>query len=322
MKMKEISKGLLFIGLFALLSACGGGSKFEVALNENIETEYGEELDNAILFDAEKSEQDITVKEVKDFDNKKIGEQEIIVVFSLNEETQEEKVKVNVKDTKAPEITFKSDTVEITLGDSFDTVSNIESVKDVIDGDIAHSTDNTITADGYYFDGDIKAEVGEYTINVIAFDKNGNKSEKAFKVIIKEKEESENQVASNQGGTSKPQTPSQSGSSQANSGGNTGNTTAQKPSTPKVVCPNGNEPYDPNLPCDAWYSGGYDQCYRDSSGNIVVFSTDIAAADWADAQLSNPNMEENFQWKYGYHSFVTTPIGRNDRTHFHGVSFE
>ena len=317
---KNIAKSLLCTGLLVVLVACGG-NKFNIAINENIEAEYGEELDTASLFNAEKSDKDITVKEVKGFDNKKIGEQEITVTFALGEDTQDQKIKVNVKDTKAPEITFKSETVEITLGDEIDTVSNIESVKDPVDGDITQSTDNTISKDGYYVTADIKSEAGEYTVTVTAYDKNGNKTEKSYRLVIKEKSQETASTSLSQG-TQSYQAPAQSNQS---SGSNTGGAIAEQPtpepSQPKFVCPNGNEPIDPSLPCDAWYSGGYDTCYRDESGNIVVFPTAEAAYDWADAQLMNPDINENFQKKYGYSSFITSPIGKNDNTHYHGVVF-
>lgn len=247
---RGILKSLVCAGLLVVLCACGSNG-FDIVINENIEAEYGEELDHTILYDAEKSEKDLTVKEVRDFDKMKIGEQEITVVFALGEDTQEEKVKINVKDTNAPEITFKSESVEITLGDSFDASANLESVKDPIDGDIAQTSDSTITKNGYFFGGDpISSEVGEYTITVTAFDKNGNKSEKSYKLIIKEKQtESDDQpVASNQGGSS--QAPAQSGgkpsggntgsagsnAGNSNSGSNNQQPTPEKPSQPSQTC--------------------------------------------------------------------------------------
>ncbi len=315
---RGILRSLVCAGLLVVLSACGGNSGFDIVIKENIEVEYGEELDHTILYDVEKSEKDLTVKEVKDFDSMKIGEQEITVTFALGDDVQDQKVKINVKDTKAPEITFKKETIEITLGDEIDTTSNIESVKDPVDGDIKKSDDNTITQDGYYTVADIKSEAGEYTVTVIAFDKSGNKAERTYKLIIKEKQaESENQpVSSNQGGSS--QAPTQNGGTQSQvpaSNGSNASSSQPAPSQPKVVCPNGNEPLDPNLPCDAWYSGGWETCYRDASGNIVAFPTAEAAYDWAyDVMLNDRSFDI-------YASFVTSPIGKNDNSHYHGVVF-
>ncbi len=313
---KGTLRGLLCAGLLVVLTACGGGSKFDVSIKENIETEYGEELDHSILFDSEKSEKDIAVKEVKDFDPKKIGEQEITVVFALGDETQEETVKVNVKDTKAPEITFKSETVEIALRDSFDAASNLESVKDPVDGVIAQSNDNTITESGYYFGGDpIASEVGEYTVTVIAFDKNGNRAEKSYKLVIKEKSQetsSTTQPQQNAPTQSGSQAPSQSNQS---SSGSSSSSSQPAPSQPKTVCPNGNEPKNPDLPCDAFISGSYNEAYRDASGNIMAFPNAEAAWDWAYDVMSNDKAFDI------YSSFATLPLGKNDGTQCDGVVF-
>lgn len=282
MKLMRLTS-LFLVGLL-VLTACGANG-FDIAINENIEAEYGEELDHTILYDAEKSEKDLTVKEVRDFDKMKIGEQEITVVFALGEDTQEEKVKINVKDTNAPEITFKSETVEIALGDSFDAASNLESVKDPVDGDIAQSNDNTIIENGYFFGGDpISSEAGEYTVTVTAFDKNGNKSEKSYKLIIKEKQaESDDQpVASNQGGSS--QAPTQSGGKP--SGGNTGNAGNSGSSNNQQPVPE--KPSKPTQTCDG--------IHPDSLGNTgMVFNTKEEAIAYGDKM----NEEQGARYYYG-----------------------
>ena len=311
---KNIMKGLFSIGLLVVLSACGGSAK--VDLKENIEIEYGSDLKVEDLTDQE----DIQLKEIKEYDNKKLGEQKVSAVFvDADEKEIEQEVTVTVKDTQAPEITFKNDTMEITLGDEIDTASNIESVKDPVDGVIKQSTDNTITQNGYFITSDVKSEAGEYTVTITAFDKNGNKAEKTYKLIIKEKSQETvstsqaQQPVASQSGT-QSQAPSQS--NQSSSGSNASSGSQPAPSQPKTVCPNGNEPLDPNLPCDAWYAGGYDQCYKDANGNIVVFPSSEAAWDWAKEVMTN---DRSFDI---YSNFVTTPISKNDGSHYYGVSFE
>ena len=285
---KQFTKVLLFVSLVITLSACGGNSGFDIVIKENIEVEYGEELDHTILYDVEKSEKDLTVKEVKDFDSMKIGEQEITVTFALGDDVQDQKVKINVKDTKAPEITFKKETIEITLGDEIDTTSNIESVKDPVDGDIKKSDDNTITQDGYYTVADIKSEAGEYTVTVIAFDKSGNKAERTYKLIIKEKQaESENQpVSSNQGGSS--QAPTQNGGTQsqvpASNGSNASSSqpsqSQPQPSQPEQSCdgihPNamgeGGLLFDSPEEAKAWANAYIEKDDESGAGNIVNYN--------------------------------------------------
>ena len=313
--MKKMMQTWLCVGMLMTMAACGGSAK--VDLKENIEIEYGSDLKVEDLTQQE----GIQLKEIKEYDNKKLGEQKLTVIFiDVDEKEIEQEITITVKDTQAPQITLESEMVEVTLGDEIDTTSNIESVKDPVDGDIKQSTDNTITKDGYFTTSDIKSEAGEYTVTVTAFDKNGNKAEKAYKLVIKEKgEATENQpVSAIQGGQSQSSSNSSlpSQSNQSSNGSNASSGSQPAPSQPKVVCPNGNEPIDPNLPCNAWYSGGFDQCYKDASGNPMVFPSSEAAWDWAYDVMSN-NKEFDI-----YSSFVTTPIGKNDNTHYYCVSFE
>ena len=304
---------LLGLGLFMLVGC--GGSKDTVSLKEQLIIEYGSELKTEDLTDQE----GITLKDVKEYDAKKIGEQKITAIFTTaDEEEIEQEITLEVKDTKAPEITFKSETVEIALGDAIDTAANIESVKDPVDGDIVRSDDTTITENGYFVMADIKSEAGEYTVNVVAYDLNGNNSEKSYKLIIKEKTEENNQpVSSNQGGSS--QAPTQNGGTQsqvpASNGSNASSGSQPAPSQPNVVCPNGNAPKNPDLPCDAFISGSYNEAYRDASGNIMAFSTAEEAYDWAYDVMSN---DKSFDI---YSSFATLPLGKNDGTQCDGVVF-
>lgn len=188
--------------LLLLLFLCSCSSKMDIAINENMESEYGKELESSLLFDQEKSDENLTVKEIKDYDNKKLGEQEITVVFAVEDKTQEEKVKVTVKDTKAPEIKLKRESVEITAGDGFNPASNIESVKDPIDGDIKKSDNSKINKNGYIIvsDVDTKTVKDGYKVKVTAYDVNGNKAEKEYTVNVKAKpEESVNPPTANAG---------------------------------------------------------------------------------------------------------------------------
>ena len=312
---KNIMKGLFSIGLLVVLSACGGSAK--VDLKENIEIEYGSDLKVEDLTDQE----DIQLKEIKEYDNKKLGEQKVSAVFvDADEKEIEQEVTVTVKDTQAPEITFKNDTMEITLGDEIDTASNIESVKDPVDGDIKKSEDHTITEDGYFITSDIKTEAGEYTVTVIAFDKNGNKTEKSYQLVIKEKsQETSSTTQPQQSSQGSYQTPQSNQSGGSNTGGTVTEQPTPEPSQPKFVCPNGNEPIDPNLPCETILTGradNYSQCYKDSSGNIMAFPTAEAAWDWAYNVMSNDKAFDI------YSSFVTTPLMKNDGTECDCVTFE
>ena len=48
-----------------LLTACS--SDLKVTVKGNLEIEYGDKLDNSLLFDKDNSDEGITVKEVKNF---------------------------------------------------------------------------------------------------------------------------------------------------------------------------------------------------------------------------------------------------------------
>ena len=239
--MKKISV-LAVCAMMILVVGCS--KELKVTIKDNIEVEYGDKLDNSILFDKEQSDEGIAVKEVKNFDAKKTGEQEIIVVFSdSDEKTKEETIKVTVKDSKKPVIKLKKEKVEITAGDKFDAASNIESVKDPVDGDIKKSEDKKLTKNGYLITSDVNAKkAGSYTVKVTAYDVNGNKAESSYKVTVKKKpqeqtptqnnnQSSGNGYTSNHGSYNKPATgntgsnkkPS-SGSSN-NSGSSSGQTT-------------------------------------------------------------------------------------------------
>ena len=220
-----------------MLLVVGCSKDLKVAVKDNLEVEYGDKLDHSLLFNKDNSDEGITVKEVKNFDAKKTGEQEITVIFTnADEKTKEETLKVTVKDTKKPVIKLKKEKVEITAGDKFDAASNIESVKDPVDGDIKKSEDKKLTKNGYIITSDVNAKkAGSYTVKVTAYDVNGNKAESSYKVTVKKKpqeqaptqnnnQSSGNGYTSNQGSYNKPAT------------GNTGSNKKPTQSKPQQTC--------------------------------------------------------------------------------------
>ena len=242
--MKKIS----FLAVCAMMFLVVGCSKeLKVTVKDNLEVEYGDKLDNSILFDKEQSDEGIAVKEVKNFDAKKTGEQEIIVVFSdSDEKTKEETIKVTVKDSKKPVIKLKKEKVEITAGDKFDATSNIESVKDPVDGDLKKSKDTKLTKNGYLITSDVNAKkAGSYTVKVTAYDVNGNKAESSYKVTVKKKpqeqtptqnnnQSSGNGYTSNHGSYNKPSSGNTASnkkpsSASSNNSGSSSGQTANKP---------------------------------------------------------------------------------------------
>ena len=332
--MKKTKKIIYLAASVMLLAACG--SSLKVTVKENVELEYGEKPDHSLLFDKEQSDEDVSVKEVKNFDNKKIGEQEITVIFTnTDEKTKEETLKVTVKDTKKPVIKLKKDKLEITEGDKFDAVANIESVKDPVDGDIKKSDDKKLTKNGYFITSDVDTKkAGSYTVKITAYDVNGNKAESSYKVsVITKPQEPEVQQPVNQtptqtttnNGYPNNQNGSSSGSDNKPATNNTGSGnqgTQSKPQQPvpaKKVCPNGNEPENPDLPCDTILTGredNYSKEFKDASGKVLTFSTSEEAYDWAwNEVLNNPEIASK------YSNYVTTPLWRNDKITVYGVTF-
>ena len=125
-------------------------------------------------------------------------------------------------------IELKKESVGITAGDKLELKDNIKSVKDPVDGDLKYS-DKTVEKDGYYIDkGKLDTKkAGTYEVKVIAADKNGNKTEKSFKVNVKKKETAKkpngtgNSNTSNNGGSSSSN-PSNTGNSGSNTGSSSG----------------------------------------------------------------------------------------------------
>lgn len=279
-KDKKIIIGTVIIGI---LIVCIGGyfiydnnkkqeiiDKMSISFNDVKEVEYGIK-DYDVQKELVKEIKDATLKEVPKIDTSKVGEQVLKFILTQDNLEKEVEYKITIKDTKAPEIKFKEDSIELTVGDEFDIKSNIESVKDIVDGDIKENEkalelnkkateeynklnkedikDNTKVAEKplnefliedikdkeektlylkncYYVDGTIDTEkADEYTIKVIAIDKNGLKSTEEYKVTVKEKEieieQTQNNTSVNSGGNNYT-----SNGSTSNGGGNNSSTPA------------------------------------------------------------------------------------------------
>ena len=255
-----MKKAVSSVLLCVLLCACG---KASVEVKEGIVIEYGVELKAEDLTDEK-----VTLKEVKSFDAKKIGEQQVTAVF-VNEKDKEIKaeIKLEVKDTKKPVIKLKKEKLEITAGDKFDAASNIESVKDPVDGDLKKSEDKNLTKNGYIITSDVNAKkAGSYTVKVTAYDVNGNKAESSYKVTVKKKPQEQsvsqatgNNYSNNQGNKSynKPASgnsgstnkPTQSKPSNGSSGN--GSSSSNKPHVHWGPAVEGMY-FDTDEECEAW----------------------------------------------------------------------
>lgn len=302
-----MKKLLIVVVLSVILCACGGT---KVTLKEKIEAEYGTELKVEDLTD----QKGIKLKETKNYDAKKVGQQTITVIFTDEDEKEiEQEVTLEIKDTKAPEIKLKKEKVEITEGDKFDPASNIESVKDPVDGDIKKSDDKKITKNGYIITSDVDAKKVKngYKVKVTAFDVNGNKAEKEYTVNVKAKSKEKPQASTSQsttsGGQAASATPAPSTSQGGSSNAGGGSQSAASPA-PANVCPNGNVPVDPTKPCDAVLD------WRGANPQRL-FSSFEEANQWGWEQMDNPEFYEKYT---GYGAFT---IHTNDGTEYGAVTF-
>ena len=233
-----MKKAVSSVLLCVLLCACG---KASVVVKESIVIEYGAELKAEDLTDEK-----VTLKEVKGYEAKKTGEQKVTAIF-VNEKDKEieAEITLEVKDTKKPVIKLKKEKVEITAGDKFDATSNIESVKDLVDGDIKKSEDKKLTKNGYLITSDVNAKkAGSYTVKVTAYDVNGNKAESSYKVTVKKKQQeqsetqnnnqtsSNNNYSNNQGSYNKPSSGNTASNKKPSSGSSNNNGSSSGQTTP------------------------------------------------------------------------------------------
>ena len=324
-------KKLLSIAAVSALVLTGCSKELKVKTVDKLTVEYGDTLDNNKLFDAKKSDKNIKVDKVQDFNAKKVGDQTLKVTFTDGDKTIQKDVKITVKDTKKPEIVLKKDKVTITAGDKLNLKDNVKSVKDPVDGALKYS-DKETKKSGYCIDkGKLNTKkAGTYEVIIKAFDANGNKTEKKFKVIVKKKEEAkattegqkaetaqnnsntgqQSQTSSSSTGNQTAGTSGGQGSSTANTGGSSGSNGAQnsspsqaKPSTPTPA------PSAPHITYDGRKQG------LPISMQSPIFDDPRAAEAWAD-QFFGTLDESSPYYNLGYSSCY---IGYSDGTEKYSI---
>lgn len=275
---------------------------------EDASIEYGTEKVDYNSFIKEKSGEPEIQLPIEEINTKELGKKQVTYVLCKDGYSKNEILDVEIKDTQFPVIEFNEETISLKINEEFDIKSNIKAIKDLVDGDITYTEDETITKDGYYFTYDIDTSiVGEYTVKLIAYDKHGNKTEKEYIVDVKEQKE----INTN------------NGSSNANSGNKNGTQNSQQegittppsnqntaPPVSKIICPNGNEPLDPNLPCDAVTSGAWNQ-----ADPKIQFDNGDAAYSHGWNLLVN---DRDYSSKY--RDFTIAPCQRNDTSTFYVIT--
>ena len=124
-----------------------------------------------------------------DIDTSVVGEQEIIVEVKKENIVREVPIIVSVVDTTAPVITLKEESIQITEGEEYYFLDNIESVTDEVDGTIEFLEEVFEDSVNYYnlsYEENV-FDVGVHEIKVVAKDKYGNEATATYNFEVKEK---------------------------------------------------------------------------------------------------------------------------------------
>ena len=113
-------------------------------------------------------------------------------MFTDGKKTKEEKLNIEVVDTKKPVIELTKEKLTLIVGDKLDLSKAVKNVSDPIDGKLKYS-EKALEKDGYYFVNDkVDAKkAGTYKAQVIAIDRNGNKTSKEIEIVVKNKPKKE-----------------------------------------------------------------------------------------------------------------------------------
>ena len=127
----------------------------------------------------------------QDIDTTKVGEQEIVVEVEKDNVVKDVSLVVEVKDTIAPAIELKNETISLTTGESFDMLSNLASVSDQVDGEIDYQqkeiVNEEVDTNYYTVESNVNSEVaGTYQVTVKAVDKYGNVSSATYSVVVED----------------------------------------------------------------------------------------------------------------------------------------
>ena len=124
----------------------------------------------------------------KDVDINTIGAQEVVLEVKKDSVVREIPIVVEVVDKVAPVIKLKDEKITIEKGDTFDLISNVESISDEIDGSLSYVEKAEDNSNNYYsisYSDDLSS-VGNHEITVNAVDKSGNLTSQVFTLEVVE----------------------------------------------------------------------------------------------------------------------------------------
>ena len=195
MKYKKI---ILYAILLIALAGCGKvHNSHSLIFEDDIIIEYGEDIDSSkflkrvdsfLINDSMREKGKINVSNIivscPKLDTKQLGNIEL--VYKIDNEKY--RTVATVKDTLKPVIELAKEKLTLIVGDKLDLSKVVKNVSDPIDGKLKYS-EKAVEKDGYYFVTDKvdTKKAGTYKAQVIAIDKNGNKSTAEVEVEIKKK---------------------------------------------------------------------------------------------------------------------------------------
>ena len=172
--------GILFVSIFTVYCIYKEEQEkilksIQIEFDNNSKFEFGSEILSEEIIN-------FVVGNVVDYpeiDTLTVGKQ--ILTFEVEHKGQSKTIQheIEIIDTKFPEITLKEDAIRLKHGEEYNPNDNIDSVFDVVDGEITdyeinHSLDVN--------------KAGEYNVEIKAEDSNGNLSNSEFTIIVEEKE--------------------------------------------------------------------------------------------------------------------------------------
>lgn len=176
----------MILSLLLTLSGCASISPSITFTKGNHIIEYGKTIKEEDLEKYIKSSNgDITI-DYSSLDTNKEGTYTIKYTATKWSQEETKKLKVKVEDTQKPVIQFKKESISATIGNTIDFTTNIEKVKDPVDGDLTQS--DTLENGTYVIDSsDVDTKnTGTYKVVVTAKDQNGNLNEDSYAVTIKD----------------------------------------------------------------------------------------------------------------------------------------
>ncbi len=161
--------------------------KLHVNLTQKV-FEYGNNVQLNSFVEDDNKETKYSI--VKDLDTSHVGTQKVEVKVEYKGISKVVPIKLSVVDTTAPSLEIKEEVITIEEGDEISLMDNIGSVTDNDTpleyqeiGNVTEGQTNYYTVDFNGFNVNIP---GEYVIYVTAVDQAGNKTQKEFKIVVKE----------------------------------------------------------------------------------------------------------------------------------------